>query len=208
MKTLIAFFLITLVLCFAGDAQGQNVRFDVPYPSISSTTVTPFLVANVPPAAPSIAWCNHPANATPCTNYATTYTQSGTACPNGSQDTPNPQPSACQGTGDAQGNLGVWSAPGTFDYTVCIGINCFGPYTVTLTIADLVGTCTMAAGTCSAITFASAFKTTPACTVTWTGTGALTGLVASQRSTTGLQPKSSVNSDTAVVDWKCQGQPN
>jgi hypothetical protein len=44
--------------------------------------------------------------------------------------------------------------------------------------------------------------------VTWTGTGTLTGLLSSQRTTSGLQPKSSVNTDTAVVDWKCEGQPN
>lgn len=202
-------FLVAVVF-FAIAAAAQNVRWSVDYPSVTSQYTTPFLVANVPPNALVPAFCNHPANTTPCTNYATTYTQSGTACPNGAQDTPDPQPSSCQSTGDAQGNLGIWAAPGTYDYTVCIqnSVTCFGPYTITLALADTNGTCPMTSGQCAAITFATAYKTTPTCSVTWTGTGTLTGFLASQRTSSGLQPKSSVNSDSAVVDWKCQGAPN
>ncbi|HEX3941376.1 MAG TPA: hypothetical protein VHX11_07840 [Acidobacteriaceae bacterium] len=124
-----------LPLLFAAIcAQAQYVRYDAPFPSVSSTTSTPFLVANVPPNSPTIAVCHSPANQVPCTNYATTYTSTGSACPNGAQDTPQPQPSACQTTGDAQGNIGFWAIPGTYDYTVCISgtVSCFGPYTVTL----------------------------------------------------------------------------
>ena len=206
--------LVWCVLALPLCASAQNVRYSVDFPSITSQYTTPFLVANIPlTGSPVLSWCNHPANQganVPCTNYATTYTSLGVACANGSQDTPDPQPSACQSTGDAQGNIGVFAAPGEYDYVVCIqnSTSCFGPYTVTLSLSDTNGTCTMSAGTCSAIVFATAYKTTPTCTVTWTGTGTLTGLLSSQRSASGLTPKSSVNSDTAVVDWKCQGNPN
>lgn len=203
--------IFAFVLAACSFVHGQvNARYSAPFPSISSTYTTPFLVANVPPNSPKVAVCNHPANATPCTNYATTYTSAGAACPNGTQDTPDPQPSACQANGDAQGNIGFWAAPGTYDYTVCIvnTTSCFGPYTVTLALPDNKGTCTMSGGQCTAITFATAYAATPTCTVTWTGTGTLTGFLSTSRTTTGLQPKSSVNTDTAVVDWKCQGNPN
>jgi hypothetical protein len=203
-------FLFLAVLVSASLSFSQNVRYSAAFPSISSTTTTPYLVANVAPNLPTLSVCNSPANQVPCTNYATTYTSAGVACSNGSQDTPDPQPSSCQNTGDAQGNVGFWAAPGKYDYTVCIQntTTCYGPYTVTLAIGDTNGTCTMTGGTCAAITFATAYKTTPTCSVTWTGTGTLTGFLASQRTSSGLQPKSSVNSDTAVVDWKCQGAPN
>ena len=199
-----------LILFACSFIHAQNVRYSVPFPSISSTTVTPYLVANIPPSSPVLAVCNSPANQVPCTNYATTYTSSGSACPNGSQDTPDPQPSACQAAGDAQGNIGFWAPPGKYDYTVCIrnSTSCFGPYTVTLALGDTNGSCTMNSGQCAAITFAVAYKNTPTCTVTWTGTGTLTGILSSKRTAAGLQPTSSVNSDSAVVDWKCQGNPN
>lgn len=122
--------LAVLVLCAAGFA--QNVRYSAPFPSVSSTTSTPYLVANVPPNSPVLSVCSSPANDTPCTNYATTYTSLGVACANGSQDTPDPQPSACQSTGDEVGNIGFWAPAGTYDYTVCVANTCFGPYTVTL----------------------------------------------------------------------------
>ncbi len=129
MKKLLLIFALLSIPAFA-----QNVRFDAQVPSVSSTTTTPFLVANVPPNSPILAVCHSPANAVPCSNYITTYTSLGVACANGSQDTPQPQPSACQPTGDAQGNIGWWAPPGKYDYTVCIAntTSCFGPYTVTL----------------------------------------------------------------------------
>lgn len=131
MKKLILFSL----LLAASSALGQLVRKDVPFPSISSENSTPYLVANVPPNSPILAVCFSPANngaGLPCTNYATTFTSTGAACPNGAQDTPQPQPSACQPTGDAQGNIGFWAPAGTYDYTVTVGNDTFGPYTVTL----------------------------------------------------------------------------
>ena len=201
---------LAFLLLLCSFVRAQNVRYSVSLPSISSTTTTPYLVANVPPNSLTVSVCNSPANQIPCTNYATTYTSAGVACANGSQDTPDPQPSNCQGTADAQGNIGFWAAPGTYDWTACVqnSTTCYGPYRVTLALNDVPGTCTMTSGQCPAIVFASAYKTTPACVVTWTGTGTLTGFLSSQRTSSGLRPKSSVNSDTAVVDWKCQGQPN
>src|ERR1017187_7349668 len=85
----------------------QNVRFSTSFPSVSSSTAIPYLIANTPPNSPVLAVCNSPANQVPCTNYATTFTSTGAACPNGAQDTPDPQPSACQSIGDAQGNIGL-----------------------------------------------------------------------------------------------------
>jgi hypothetical protein len=125
-------FICSLLLLASLPALAQNVRFDAPFPSVSSASTTPYLVANVPPNSPVLAVCNSPANAVPCTNYATTYTSAGVACPNGAQDTPQPQPSACQASGDAQGNIGFWAPPAKYDYTVCVGTNCYGPYTVTI----------------------------------------------------------------------------
>src|ERR1019366_538945 len=96
---------------------------------------TPYLVAAVPPNSPVLAVCSSPAvlnGSGACVNYATTYTSTGVACPNGAQDTPDPQPSTCQSTGDAQGNIGFWIPAGKYDYTFCVSNNCFGPYTVTI----------------------------------------------------------------------------
>ena len=129
MKHFLWLILLSAVLCSAQTL----VRYDAPFPSISSST-PPYLVANVGANSPVLAWCQSPANAVPCSNYSVTYTGAGVACPNGAQDTPDPNAltSACQPTGDAWGNIGVWSPAGTYDYTVCIGNNCYGPYTVTL----------------------------------------------------------------------------
>src|SRR5580704_15150512 len=116
MKKLLAVFVLLSAAAFA-----QNVRYDAPFPSVTSQFTTPFLVANTPTTgSPILHVCNSPANQVPCTNYATTYNSSGAACSNGAQDTPQPQPSNCQSTGDAQGNIGFWAPAGTYDYTVCI----------------------------------------------------------------------------------------
>lgn len=116
----------------ANEANAQNVRYSAQVPSITTIGSVPYLVANVPPNSPVLAVCNVPANSTPCTNYATTYNSAGVACSNGAQDTPDPQPSSCQSTGDAQGNIGFFAPAGNYDYTVCIQTTCLGPYRVTL----------------------------------------------------------------------------
>lgn len=122
-----------LLLLFNGVCWAQNFRYDAPFPSITTIGSVPYLVANVPPNSPKLAVCTSPANTVPCNNFATTYTATGVACPNGAQDTPQPaSTSTCQATGDAQGNIGFWAPAGTYDYTVCIGLNCYGPFTVKL----------------------------------------------------------------------------
>jgi hypothetical protein len=104
----------------------QNVRFG-PYPVPSVSPVyPPLLQANLPPLSPVLAVCHSPANQVPCTNFATTFTGAGIACPNGAQDTPDPNAgtSACQSTGDSLGNVAWWAPSGTYDFTVCIGSTC------------------------------------------------------------------------------------
>lgn len=131
-KILLFIFLLSL------PAFAQNVRFDAPAPSISSVTAVPFLVANVGKNSPQLSVCHSPATgqtgSTGCTNYVTTYTYNGSACPNTAQDTPNgqTQPTACQAGGDNQGNIGFWAPAGTYDYTLVINGVMYGPYTVTL----------------------------------------------------------------------------
>src|ERR1017187_10917877 len=99
---------ILFLLFAAVGGLAQTVRYDAPFSSVSPTS-PPFLVANVPPNSPTLQVCNSPANALPCTNFATTYNSTGVACTNGAQDTPQPQPSACQPAGDSQGNIGFWA---------------------------------------------------------------------------------------------------
>lgn len=132
-------FQLALLLLLSSLAVAQNERFDWPVTSVSSK-YAPLLEANVPPNSPVLHVCHSPANQVPCTNYATTFTSLGVACANGAQDTPQPQPSACQATGDAQGNIGFWAPPGKYDITVCVENNCFNsPYTVTLGSASASG---------------------------------------------------------------------
>src|SRR5215831_13120574 len=113
---------LLLLIVLSGMAVAQNARFDTEFPSISPINAVPYLVANLPPNSPVLAVCASPANAVPCTNYATTYTGAGVACPNGAQDTPQPATtSACQSTGDGEGNIGFWAPAGKYDYTVWAG---------------------------------------------------------------------------------------
>jgi hypothetical protein len=206
--------LLFLLLALA-PLSAQNARYSVSLPSITSQYATPFLVANVPPNSLKLSVCNAPANQgpnIPCTNYATTYNSLGVACANGSQDTPDPQPSSCQSTSDAQGNIGFYAAPGTYDWTACVQntSTCYGPYRVTLSFPDTFGACTMTNGQCSVQTFPFTYLNTPICLVSWTGVGTLTGILSSGHPDriAGLRPTSSVNTDTAVINWKCQGNPN
>ena len=80
-----------------------------------------------------ISWCNSPANAVPCTNKATTYTDItlSTPCATSTQVVLLATTS-CVGKTDSYGNWGVWIAPGTYTYTVTLpGGASIGPYTVT-----------------------------------------------------------------------------
>jgi hypothetical protein len=67
------------------------------------------------------------------------------------------------------------------------------------------GSCTMAAGTCTAQSLASTYAAAPVCAATWTGTGTLTGILKVASTTTTITPSSSVGTDTAQVSWICFG---
>lgn len=114
--------------------QAQAIRVD-PTPVFTTLANTPAgaysPVLAIPGAAVHV--CNYPANATPCTNYATTYTDptETTACPS-SAPLVLASTSTCVATTDAQGNYGFWVAPGSsYAYTVTVGALNFGPYPLT-----------------------------------------------------------------------------
>lgn len=183
----------------------QNVRISIPFPSISSQ-YPPLLQANIAPNLPVLAVCNYPANATPCTNYATTYDSTGAACSNGAQDTPDPQPSSCQSTGDAQGNLGFWIPPGTYDYTVCIQntVSCFGPYTFTAGSGGISGIELQTNGVDNGNQHKQNLKQGSGITVTDDGSGGIT--IASSASgglqlftSTGSQPPQKIQEGDATI---------
>ncbi|MGA9672050.1 MAG: hypothetical protein WBQ94_22755, partial [Terracidiphilus sp.] len=134
-------FAVVLVLC-ASFAHGQGLRWDLGAPG-SAGAVT---IASSPGLSPlfaqpsvSLAWCNYPANAVPCTNYATTYTSLtlGVSCPTNAQIVLQGSTS-CQGTSDNYGNIGVYVATNAtcggitcYSYTLTINGVSYGPYTVT-----------------------------------------------------------------------------
>jgi hypothetical protein len=124
--------LVLVTLCYlSGVAHSQTNRWDIGNPG-SAGVVTfsgsglAFLVAqgNV-----TLAWCNYPANTAPCTNYATTYTSSAlsTPCPTNAQVVLQGS-NTCQATSDNFGNLGVYTAPGTYSYTLTVNGVTYGPY--------------------------------------------------------------------------------
>ena len=138
---LLVLFLIPL------SAQAQGVRVG-DNPQVTSSPISGgqlFAVANA-----NISFCSHPANAVPCTNKATTYTDItlGTPCSTSTQIV-LAGTSTCVANSDGLGNWGVWVAAGTYDYTIQLpGGGAIGPYTVTLSGAgggftaglDLAGT--------------------------------------------------------------------
>lgn len=132
-------FLFAAVLLFAACyAHGQNVRWDLGNPGGTGAATTsgaglPFYVAlpNV-----DLNWCNHPANAIPCTNFANTYPSlsSVSPCPTNAQVVLQGS-NTCVATGDALGNVGVYTLPNTvcggltcYDYTLTVNGQTFGPY--------------------------------------------------------------------------------
>jgi hypothetical protein len=131
-----------LLLFCASFAHGQMLRWDLGAPGSSgAATISgsglPFLIAQ---PGVTLNFCNHPANASPCTNFATTYTSStgATPCPNNAQIVLQGS-STCQATSDNFGNLGVWAAVNTacggvscYDYTLTVNGVSTIPYTITL----------------------------------------------------------------------------
>jgi hypothetical protein len=85
-----------------------------------------------------------------------------------------------------------WLMRGIFDYG--------GGLNSRLRLQDQ-GTCTMAAGTCTAQALGSTYASAPLCFLTWTGSGTLTGILKCATTTTTVTPSSTVGTDTAVMNW-------
>jgi hypothetical protein len=129
-------FLFSLILLFAATfAHGQNVRWDLGAPGGAGAVTTagsgqPFLVA-LPGV--QLNWCSFPANGVPCTNFAPTYqgVSSGNLCAS-NQPIVLQGSATCQGTSDNFGNLGVYTASGTYAYTLTYSGASYGPYVTTV----------------------------------------------------------------------------
>lgn len=117
-------------LLFCLPAYGQGYRFDSQVQQRGTVAGVTNVV--ILPNSPIISFCNHPANAVPCTNKATTFTDItlGTPCLTSTQIV-LAGTTSCVGSPDAEDNWGVWVPTGTYDYTVTVAGNNFGPYIVT-----------------------------------------------------------------------------
>ena len=117
-----------LLACGVARADGVRVSNQVTQKGTIFRTTNAVLI----PYSPQIHFCSAPANAVPCTNYATTYTSStlGTACPSNAQLVLDGS-TTCTALTDNQDNWGVWVASGQYTYTVTILGTNYGPYYVT-----------------------------------------------------------------------------
>jgi hypothetical protein len=122
--------LLFLFFLLASSAAAQGIRFS----STVTQQGTVGIAANVVtlPAAPVVKFCIHPANAVPCTNLATTYTDQtlSTPCSTSTQIVRDGT-TTCVASPDSQNNWGVWVASNAigYDYTVTLagGVN-LGPF--------------------------------------------------------------------------------
>lgn len=119
--------LLFSALLFALPSFGQGVRSGDQFPittqikNAGTISTIPFSTINV---------CGYPANAVPCTNKVTTYTDQtlGTACPTSIQVV-LAGTNTCVATTDNLGNWGVWVNPGTYSVTVTISTGqSYGPF--------------------------------------------------------------------------------
>lgn len=146
---------VVLAFLVAVSLQAQALRVD-PTPAMTTSGTAgpggfPQLLA-VPGA--KVAICNSPANGTPCTNYATTYTDvtMTTSCPNTAQIV-LAGTSTCVSAADALGNFGFWIGPGTYAYTVTLSTGqSYGPFPLTVTIATVAGSINYTASSTGAVT--------------------------------------------------------
>jgi len=126
--------LLLLFVLFASAAAAQGVRFNSTVQQ--EGTIASITNAVILPPNPVVSFCAHPANAVPCTNKVTTFTDATlvTACSTATQIVLDGT-SACVATVDAQNNWGVWVPPGQYDYTVTLsnGVN-LGPFFVTVSL--------------------------------------------------------------------------
>src|SRR6267154_2211935 len=137
--------LLVLFLLFVSSAAAQGVRFSATVTQQGTIGTSTNIV--VLPATPIVKFCLHPANAVPCTNVATTYTDQTliTPCAGGNQIVRDGT-STCVASPDAQNNWGVWVAPNTlgYDYTITLpgGVN-LGPFNVLSQTTTLNNPCTI-----------------------------------------------------------------
>jgi len=93
---------------------------------------------------------------------------------------------------------------------VSLGTGAGGAATVTITagsrfkIADQ-GSCTMAAGACSAQALGSTYTAAPACFASVTTAAGTRGFVGAPSTTTTVTPTSSSGTETSTVSWSCFG---
>ena len=123
--------IMAMVCAFAPFARAQGVRFG-DQSSVTSVQTPGGPIFSVPNA--SISFCSSPANAVPCTNKVTTYTDITltTPCSTSTQVTLSGS-SSCVATTDQFGNWGVWVPSGTYSYTITLASGAsIGPYTATL----------------------------------------------------------------------------
>jgi hypothetical protein len=145
--------LISLFL-MSSPVFAQAVRWDWNVQTINTIAPLPgamYPVLAIPGAG--ISFCNAPANAVPCTNYATTYTSvtATTTCPSTAQLTRS-NSATCVAKADSLGGFGVWITSGTYQYTVSTVYGNFGPYDVTVGFGSgpISGTSASFSGTVSA----------------------------------------------------------
>jgi hypothetical protein len=67
------------------------------------------------------------------------------------------------------------------------------------------GSCTMSAGTCAAQSFGHTYANPPNCFASWNTKGTLTGIVKINTTTSSAAISSTVNTDTAGMNWICFG---
>jgi len=120
--------LTILFLLGAPAAMAQGFRIGDAQ-SVSSSLTTPGVISTL---QATINICTSPANAVPCTNKATTYTDVtlGTPCATSAQVVLAGTSTCVAGT-DSRGNWGAWVASGNYDYTITVFTGqSFGPYTI------------------------------------------------------------------------------
>lgn len=132
-------FLFVLVLA-AITARAQNIRWDLGAPGSAGVVTSAaggYLVAI---GSVDLNWCNYPANAVPCTNFANTYPtiSSSSPCSTSAQIVLQGS-TTCVATSDSFGNLGVWTLPGTYAFTLTANGVTYGPFAVTIGNTSNVG---------------------------------------------------------------------
>lgn len=137
MKIKIVLFL-AVFLAICGSASAQGIR--VPLSVTQQNTVAGITNVVTIPTTARIAFCSAPANGVPCSNLATTYTDStlGTPCSTSTQivlDGTN----SCVAQLNSQATGGVWVPTGQYAFTVSYGGANFGPYFVTAGSTGTIG---------------------------------------------------------------------